>query len=365
MLYNAALQLDPDDPYILCSQLAYNLEHTSQPAILDSARPAMLRALDTCRAHVAADVQLPRAWFTMGRLHLLLGQVSAALDHYAKAIRFHVRPEGPAWQQRDFDAEIEFLEQIRGTRRDRLPALAWSEQLLRMGRWLREEPRPGIEEHIGQAASFRGFTPGRRVLIVAGATRPDLETKMRQDYETLLEGALDDLDGVVVSGGTNIGIPGLVGRVAASLKAKGRKRFELIGYQPEFARMDVKRSEHYDHHIRSGEEEAHGLGEPLRMWLDMLAAGVDPADVRLLGINGGDVSRFEYALALAMGAIVGLVESSDRSADLVLRVSGLVEARDRSDARDEVDAHEPPGAAERPDDRPGLRASRRVRSGRR
>jgi hypothetical protein len=37
-----------------------------------------------------------------------------------------------------------------------------------------------------------------------------------------------------------------------------------------------------------------------------------------LGINGGNVSRFEFAIALALGATVGLVESSGRSADLIL-----------------------------------------------
>jgi ppGpp synthetase/RelA/SpoT-type nucleotidyltranferase len=314
-LYTAALQLDPDDPYILCSQLAYNLNETNQPAILDSARPAMLRAIDTCGAHVAAGVQLPQAWFTMARLHLLLGHTSAALDHYSKAIRFHVAPDGPAWAQQDFDGELEFLKRVQG--RDPLPAFAWSMLLLRMGRWLTRTPRPNIQKHVGQAVSFKGFTPGRRVLVVAGGTRADLEARMR-GYEAVLRGALDGFAGVVVSGGTNVGIPGLVGRVAAMLKRKGRKTFDLVGYHPEFARVDFGKSEHYDHHVRSGEVEAHGLGEPLRMWLDILAAGVDPSDVRLLGINGGDVSRFEYALALAMGATVGLIESSERSADLVL-----------------------------------------------
>ena len=43
-----------------------------------------------------------------------------------------------------------------------------------------------------------------------------------------------------------------------------------------------------------------------------------PRDVRVLGINGGEIAKFEYYLGLALGATVGLVESSRRSASLLL-----------------------------------------------
>lgn len=46
----------------------------------------------------------------------------------------------------------------------------------------------------------------------------------------------------------------------------------------------------------------------MRAWHDMLEAGVSPADVTVLGFGGGPVSAFEYRMALAMGATVGLVD---------------------------------------------------------
>jgi len=316
-LYTAALQLDPDDPYILCTQLAYNLNHTSQSAMLDSARPAILRAITVCQAHAAAGLQKPQAWFTAARLHLLLVEIAAAMDHYAKAIRFYLEKNCSDWPQRDFESELTFLEHIQGGGYQPLPALAWTEQFLKMGYYLSGDRKENIASATGQSISCTRFNSDRRVLIIAGGTSPTVDAEMSR-YHALVKAALEDFEGVVVSGGTTAGIPGVVGNAAAELKAAGNKKFELIGYQPEFVHADCVRSPHYDLHVPSGEQETLGLGEPLRTWLDILAAGVRPENVRLLGINGGDVSRFEYALALALGATVGLVESSGRSADVVL-----------------------------------------------
>ncbi|MDX1388444.1 MAG: RyR domain-containing protein, partial [Acidobacteriota bacterium] len=55
-------------------------------------------------------------------------------------------------------------------------------------------------------------------------------------------------------------------------------------------------------------------GEPLQMWCDLLACGVRPNDVRVLGIGGGKPASFEYHLALMLGATVGLVPASGGAA---------------------------------------------------
>jgi hypothetical protein len=54
-------------------------------------------------------------------------------------------------------------------------------------------------------------------------------------------------------------------------------------------------------------------------WMDLVAAGINPSQVRLLGINGGAIAGFEYRLALALGAKVGVVEGSGREADVLLQ----------------------------------------------
>jgi ppGpp synthetase/RelA/SpoT-type nucleotidyltranferase len=312
--YTESLQLDPNDPYILCDQLAYNLDHTNQPAIVDGARPAILHALDTCQAHANVGLQLPRAWFTMGRLLLLLRRDAEALDNYAKAIRFYLAEGAPSWRAEDFNDEIAFLKQVGGRTKDVPAGNSWARQLLHMGYWLRTRPSGSIAAFAGGKVTLGGFTREQKVLIVAGGTAPEVQREM-ESYRGLLKAALDRFDGVVISGGTSAGVPGLVGEVAAKLQAVGRKTFKLIGYRPKFVRSVSK---HYDCIVDSGQHEVLGLAEPLQIWLDLLASGVDPASVRLLGINGGRISRFEYVLGLTLGALVGLIESSGRSADVVL-----------------------------------------------
>jgi hypothetical protein len=57
---------------------------------------------------------------------------------------------------------------------------------------------------------------------------------------------------------------------------------------------------------------------PIQTWIDLIAGGVDPRDVRVLGINGGELSAFEFRLAAALGATIGLVEHSGRAASKLL-----------------------------------------------
>ena len=48
--------------------------------------------------------------------------------------------------------------------------------------------------------------------------------------------------------------------------------------------------------------------EPLRNWQDILASGINPKDVKLVGVNGGKISALEYRIALSLGARVGIIK---------------------------------------------------------
>jgi hypothetical protein len=165
------------------------------------------------------------------------------------------------------------------------------------------------------------FERNQQVLIVAGGADASLQTELAR-YVRLLKSALEGFSGVVVSGGSTSGIPGLVGRSAGTVRSRAKSSVTLIGYHP------LTRPEHVDWdavHYDSlygvgtwGRAEEYPVdfsaAEPLQNWLDLIASGIDPAQVRLLGVNGGDISRFEYAMALAFGATVGVIESSGRQA---------------------------------------------------
>ena len=57
---------------------------------------------------------------------------------------------------------------------------------------------------------------------------------------------------------------------------------------------------------------------PLQYWTDIVASGIEPCQVKLVGIGGGAIAAVEYRMALALGAQVAIVEGSGRSAARLL-----------------------------------------------
>jgi hypothetical protein len=135
----------------------------------------------------------------------------------------------------------------------------------------------------------------------------------------------------VISGGTEQGISGIVGAMAEK-----RVNIQSVGYLPASLPPDgsASRDERYKD-LRDSKKEKWGdllkpievetaVGtarhvfspiEPLQYWIDIVASGIDPKDVRVLGINGGEITAFEYRLAALLGATVGVVRHSGREAD--------------------------------------------------
>ncbi|MFZ0493706.1 MAG: RyR domain-containing protein, partial [Acidimicrobiia bacterium] len=58
--------------------------------------------------------------------------------------------------------------------------------------------------------------------------------------------------------------------------------------------------------------------EPLQGWIDLIASGIAPQEVKVLGINGGDIAAVEYRIALALGATAGVIQDTGRAAAKLL-----------------------------------------------
>jgi hypothetical protein len=53
--------------------------------------------------------------------------------------------------------------------------------------------------------------------------------------------------------------------------------------------------------------------------MDLIASGISPSQVKLIGLNGGEIAAYEYRLALMLGASVGVIESSGREASRLFK----------------------------------------------
>jgi len=367
-LFRLAMQCDPASPYHLASFLDYEIARHKQTEYAELMRPGLLAAIETCQNHAAVRIELPRAFLVAGEFLLTLGQTLDALGEYAKAVNVCLDPAN-CISISALDEELHRQERLR----EGLPAGAvWVERLLTMARAIKADPSHPCADCVAKFAALAGKPDGALpdwikelrevmqslkatsgepwvswprllnetatcvhvtarptaealrplasktpptikppVLIVAGGADPHIEYRMREYRDHLLQ-ALMDFKGTICSGATEQGIPGLVGDVVREVRERGNRDQRLIGYLPQELPGDATEDIRYDQRVRT---EGTGFTpmEPLQNWTDLLAAGVKPTEVRLLGINGGPIAATEYRLALALGASVGVVESSGRA----------------------------------------------------
>lgn len=166
-------------------------------------------------------------------------------------------------------------------------------------------------EALRLQALYQG-TFAQPVVILAGGTAPETEAQLRA-YQPLLQQVFAGFGGTLLSGGTTSGVAGLAGGLAARSRQQGTPATQVLGYLPGCLPDGVASDPRYSQLLRT-EGRTFSALEPLQYWIDLVAAGVDPAQVRLLGLNGGRIATLEYQLAVLLGAQVGLVADSGRAA---------------------------------------------------
>jgi ppGpp synthetase/RelA/SpoT-type nucleotidyltranferase len=297
--YRAAFEADPQNPFHLASHVEYEMYCGEPLGLRAVSRPALEAAIRTCRSYADVGIELPWAYLTMGRLHLLLDEPYESLAAYAKAIR-HCHQNKKCVPEAVLDGELTFLRRINRARP--MPEThLWVRHQLQLAKAARGGEVTGLEPQ------HRAFTPP--VVILAGGTSAGSQPDIDAARATVLR-AFEGFQGTIISGGTNAGVAGLAGELAEQLRASGA---QVIGYVPRHMPYDQPIDRRYTEHVAS-EGASYGAGSPLQYWTDLLRAGVNPADVRVVAIDGGRIAAFEYRLALALGASVGLVAPVTRSA---------------------------------------------------
>jgi ppGpp synthetase/RelA/SpoT-type nucleotidyltranferase len=296
--FDRAFEAEPDDPYALAGYLEYQIALTHDVAAVTAAGPAVAAALETCASRARGGVDIPGAYLAAGFLHLLLGDAYDALDSYAKAIQLSSAPHQAV-------TALDSLHRIRSVAGS-LPGHAWAVRLLQLGLAARFPDKPSLA--AVRALTTRGAAPlVEPVVMVAGGCDPTRAEQFER-YRVMLVRGFAGYCGTVVSGGTREGICGFVGDAA-----ERNPGIHAMSYLPKLLPLDASLDPRYAE-VRAIEDAGFTPMGPLQAWTDVIAAGIDPAGVRLLGINGGRISAAEYRIALALGATVALVEDSGREA---------------------------------------------------
>jgi ppGpp synthetase/RelA/SpoT-type nucleotidyltranferase len=325
-LFERAFKVDPAHPQALGGYARMKITQERTLAFVPLIRPSLEAAIRRCHDQAAVRVNLPWAYYSIGEFNLLLGRPYESLAAYARAVQASTVVD-------TIDTALELVERFHGLKHA-LPAAEWVRRLLLLARTVKF-PRKVLDPRLTELAT-KNRAPlaepvvahgGRRrvrrntlknrapltepVVIVAGGC--DAAVQQRIDaYRTLLIEAFRNFRGTILSGGTTAGISGLVGE----LKEKYPGQIRAVGYLPRSIPSWASKDQRYELYYTEGTD--FSPLEPLQNWIDLLAAGIDPSRVKLLGINGGEIAAFEYRLALALGARVGLLRDSGREAGRML-----------------------------------------------
>lgn len=305
--YERALEADPTDPRSVWGYAMTRLRQEPSLAFVAPMRGTLQAAAETCEAWAAAEVYLPRALFDAGAFHILLGDVSRGLWWLCRAVHFvRVHPRARPHLQLRLDW-FRRLERAGGEVGER-----WHTAYLTLLVAEAALQSPEVAAEL-QRVKDVDIAPAGAVTLLAGGCAPDAEERVRE-YEGRIGKAFAGYTGIIVSGGTTQGIAGVA---AAAAKTAGPD-CRAVGYLPRTLPSDASRSADYD---LIGHTTATRFSElePLQAWVDLLAAGVQAQSVRLLGVDGGPIAGFEYRLAMALGAAVGVFANSGRAARELLR----------------------------------------------
>jgi ppGpp synthetase/RelA/SpoT-type nucleotidyltranferase len=301
--YQEALELEPGNPYYLADVIGHEINWLRRKDVVGAMRASIRSALATCREHIENGTELPYACFTAGRLRLLLDEPLEALGDYARGVAHSlsctacVPPDVLEAEERWIRRVIEPDPPAGG--------YAWALTFLALAR----------RAKAGAFGTPSAQTPLKAPVLLVSGGAVTLDREGAERFQAMLVEALAGFRGTVISGGTRCGVPGCVGAAAEALG--GARLCSLVGYRPRVLPDDVARDERYDRAVPC-DEPGFTPGQFLRSWEDLFDAGVRPESICLAGYGGGPLSAVEYRIALALGATVGLVDSSGGAAKALL-----------------------------------------------
>lgn len=300
-LFREAVAADPGDPIGLVRHLEFEIARQQGAALAGLVAPMVREAIRRGRMRIEAGVDLPRTYAALAILHLLLDEPHESLAALSGAIRLG-SAGGTLPRLRE---TLLRLKGVAGSLSGHVPAF----RLLQLGMAVRLGDARARAELAARATAGSAAwmpAPGTPPVLIAGGCSAACDAAIGPVFDGLRR-AFGGLEAVVIGGGTRAGVAGLAGDLARD--AGGRIR--ALGYVPGLVPAGTAVDE-ADGVVRIVRTDGHGFSamESLQAWTDLVAAGVPPARVKLLGIGGGDISHAEYAVGLALGAQVALVEGT-------------------------------------------------------
>lgn len=322
-LFCRAVAVDGTEPVSLTRFLEFETAHHGTDRPIRLAAPMIRSALKRAEHQIEVGANLAAAWSAKAMAHCYLQEPFAALHAIAQVVRLcrNPAPSGSisgvpfgGAERALFRLRDSFV-RLAGIRR-LLDGYPWLERFLLLVLACRLKDAAAAAQ-LRQLASWTGFPdrisarrlkvaqppfePGKNVVIVAGGCEAHLEPYVRGFGEQMLR-ACRGLSFNLISGGTSAGVSGVAGTVAA----KSKRSIRALGYVPGDRQIEADTSR-FDWIFSARNSPDFTPLDPLQAWTDLFAANVEAAEVKVVCYAPGEIARAECAIALALGARVGLV----------------------------------------------------------
>ena len=306
--YEKAFHKAPADPEVLINYLTHKICRDRTTDFIPLVQSSLIAAIGVCKKRIELCIHLPQAYFDIGYFELLQGRPYESLNNYAKAVSLCDTPH-------PIDKAYLILSRINHALSEESDPITTNIEIisrfLDVARITRRLPSDKgkimIQEQLSSVAVAKKDNFKLPVIIVAGGCDPEFSEPINT-YGKMLMPAFENFSGSIISGGTTAGIPGIIG----DLLINDENALTKIGYLPHLIPPDINVHHNYDIYRSTGHD--FSMAEPIQNWIDLLAAGISPDQVKLIGINGGKIAAAEYRMAVALGARVGILRDSGRAA---------------------------------------------------
>jgi len=294
--YQKAYELDPTDAYPLGNYLEGEIIKDKNLSIIGFTKPVLKDAIQRSKSCIEVDVNIPWAYYDVGKLELLLKEPYTSFSAYAKAMDLST---AAFMVETSFDS-LKSLSVVK----EHIPGYKWIENLFCLGfaaRFGNESAKAEIQ--VKASAGNDKIDPA--CVILVGGSCDEVQEKI-EGYGPMLEEAFNGFMGTIISGGTKAGIS----KIAGDLKMAYPDDIQSIGYAPAPKKAHFDTDKQRYNAIRTTDGDDFSPLEATQYWMDIMASGINPESVKLLVMNGGEISSAECKLALILGAQVGIVEGS-------------------------------------------------------
>jgi len=320
-LFHKAIQADATEPVTLSRYLEFETARLSNDNAVRLSTPMINAAVARCQRQIEGNVNLPAAWSSLAVFSLLLGKPSEAVDAIAHlTVLCEERGEPPSGASRDGGlpgrpcAAGRALSRLRDTLRRlhclrrHLEGFDWCERAVFLALAVRArdvDARKSLESLASNKQVAPDLKPTDKTVILAGGCSPEIQKRIDALKPHLLRGC-DGLSFWLICGGTTAGISGLAGDLAESSRGK----ITGVGYLPHHLPRGIdedKTPARCKFRMSSSGSDFSPM-EPLQGWTDLVSAGINTARVKVIAFAVGKIARSEIAMALALGARVGVIE---------------------------------------------------------